>query len=127
MKRLNSVQSRADATIWQHCVEVWLNVRDCWPQFVHDIKDAGVILFCAVVSIAFLLLFPITFPIAGFVSRRNARREVGKYEKIIAANLRRDRIWQDLCPECGGELDTGWECNDCGFDAMQEAKLIRGF
>ena len=27
----------------------------------------------------------------------------------------------DLCPECGGELDTGWECNDCGFDASDIA------
>lgn len=25
---------------------------------------------------------------------------------------------QDRCPECGGELDTGWECNDCGYDAQ---------
>jgi len=24
----------------------------------------------------------------------------------------------NLCPECGGELDTGWECLDCGFDAQ---------
>lgn len=27
----------------------------------------------------------------------------------------------ERCPECGGPLDTGWECNDCGFDAMPEA------
>jgi hypothetical protein len=24
----------------------------------------------------------------------------------------------DLCPECLGDLDTGWECNKCGYDAM---------
>lgn len=30
-------------------------------------------------------------------------------------------IDQDICPECGGSLDTGWECNDCGFDAKPEA------
>lgn len=29
-------------------------------------------------------------------------------------------IAEDVCPECGGELDTGWECNECGFDAMPE-------
>lgn len=23
-----------------------------------------------------------------------------------------------ICPECGGHLDTGCECNSCGFDAM---------
>lgn len=22
----------------------------------------------------------------------------------------------DNCLDCGGELDTGWECNDCGKD-----------
>lgn len=25
---------------------------------------------------------------------------------------------EDRCPHCGGELDTGFECNDCGFDAL---------
>lgn len=24
---------------------------------------------------------------------------------------------EDICPRCLGELDTGWECNDCGYDA----------
>ena len=24
-------------------------------------------------------------------------------------------------PQCGGELDIGWECNDCGYDARDEA------
>ncbi len=33
-------------------------------------------------------------------------------------------IADDRCPECGGELDTGWECNDCGFDAYPEAMRI---
>jgi hypothetical protein len=28
---------------------------------------------------------------------------------------------EDTCPRCLGELDTGWECNDCGYDAMKEA------
>jgi len=23
----------------------------------------------------------------------------------------------DTCPKCGGDLDTGWECNTCGHDA----------
>lgn len=25
---------------------------------------------------------------------------------------------KELCPRCGGELDTGFECNDCGYDAL---------
>lgn len=31
-------------------------------------------------------------------------------------------IANDRCPECGGDLDTGYECNDCGFDALPELK-----
>lgn len=27
-------------------------------------------------------------------------------------------ISEDRCPMCLGQLDTGWECNDCGFDAQ---------
>ena len=23
----------------------------------------------------------------------------------------------ELCPKCSGDLDTGWECNSCGYDA----------
>lgn len=23
----------------------------------------------------------------------------------------------DICPKCGGNLDTGWECTKCGYDA----------
>lgn len=26
-------------------------------------------------------------------------------------------VEEDVCPKCLGELDTGWECNDCGYDA----------
>jgi hypothetical protein len=37
------------------------------------------------------------------------------YDKV-----RIDCIIENLCPECGGELDTGWECNRCYFDAMRE-------
>ena len=27
----------------------------------------------------------------------------------------------EKCPECGGELDTGWECNSCDYDARDLA------
>ena len=26
-----------------------------------------------------------------------------------------------VCVVCGGQLDTGWECNDCGADHMKAA------
>lgn len=40
---------------------------------------------------------------------------IGQHDKC-----RLDMIEEDLCPECGGDLDTGWECMDCGYDAMWE-------
>ena len=30
----------------------------------------------------------------------------------------RNLVAQDKCPRCRGELDTGWECTACGYDAM---------
>ncbi len=35
--------------------------------------------------------------------------------------LRRSLARRDICPECGGALDTGWECNMCGYDARDLA------
>lgn len=29
---------------------------------------------------------------------------------------------EDFCPMCLGELDTGYECNDCGYDAIEDAR-----
>ncbi|CAB4188024.1 hypothetical protein UFOVP1169_44 [uncultured Caudovirales phage] len=34
--------------------------------------------------------------------------------------VRRHMIKNDQCPECRGSLDTGWECNVCGYDAQPE-------
>jgi tRNA(Ile2) C34 agmatinyltransferase TiaS len=31
----------------------------------------------------------------------------------------------DMCPKCGGELDTGWECNRCGYDAMPHVVALQ--
>ena len=35
--------------------------------------------------------------------------------------LRRACARENICPQCGGELDTGWECNSCQYDARDEA------
>lgn len=32
--------------------------------------------------------------------------------------VRKELAKVDICPECGGDLDTGWECLDCNFDAQ---------
>ena len=37
--------------------------------------------------------------------------------------LDRELTKEDTCPRCLGELDTGWECNDCGYDAMPHVPL----
>lgn len=28
----------------------------------------------------------------------------------------------DVCLECLGELDTGYECNECNYDASEEVQ-----
>jgi rubredoxin len=38
-------------------------------------------------------------------------------EKVIAHPATKRIVDKEKCPKCGGGLDTGWECNDCGFDA----------
>ena len=40
---------------------------------------------------------------------------------LKSISLRHECALQDKCPQCGGELDTGWECNSCGFDARDDA------
>ena len=40
--------------------------------------------------------------------------------KALNDEHRQARIANDKCPECNGSLDTGWECNDCGFDAFDD-------
>lgn len=30
----------------------------------------------------------------------------------------------DICPQCLGELDTGWECVECGFDARPAVAAV---
>ena len=46
-----------------------------------------------------------------------ALRSVKSYPVKSGAVLR-TLVSVDVCPECGGELDTGWECNGCGYDAQ---------
>lgn len=38
-------------------------------------------------------------------------------------SMRRALAKENICPECGHETDTGWECNNraCGYDARLEA------
>ena len=35
-------------------------------------------------------------------------------------SIRIELMKRDLCPECGGCFDTGWECNDCRFDGRSD-------
>ena len=32
-------------------------------------------------------------------------------------------VSQDICPQCRGELDTGWECTTCQYDARWLAEV----
>lgn len=57
------------------------------------------------------------FPLAK--RRAKARSLAREADRSIV----RQRVVNDQCPQCSGELDIGYECNDCGFDAI---KLVRG-
>lgn len=41
-------------------------------------------------------------------------------DRALDLERRKRNVANDICPECRGELDTGWECNKCGFDAKPE-------
>jgi hypothetical protein len=47
----------------------------------------------------------------------------GKFP-VRSVEAREFWVSRDRCPECGGELDTGCECNECGFDAEPIRKRI---
>lgn len=38
---------------------------------------------------------------------------------VPPARLTLALVEEDVCPMCLGELDEGWECVDCGFDAVE--------
>ena len=41
--------------------------------------------------------------------------------KVILLDPVKRKVTKDICPKCSGHLDTGWECNECGFDAHELA------
>jgi ribosomal protein L37AE/L43A len=43
---------------------------------------------------------------------------------ILKAINDEKKIAQDVCPDCDGPLDTGWECNKCGADFRAAAMAI---
>lgn len=51
------------------------------------------------------------------------RKDIRTLTKFPATHpiIRRELARDDICPECGGDLDTGWECNSCRYDARDLA------
>jgi hypothetical protein len=46
------------------------------------------------------------------------------YSERHKRRTRLQLVAAEICPECKiGELDTGWECQSCGFDARPEALI----
>lgn len=41
-----------------------------------------------------------------------------------AWNTAEAMVKRNICPMCGGSLDTGWECNDCGHDARSAVDTL---
>lgn len=38
-------------------------------------------------------------------------------DSLILEHFVQALVEEDICPRCLGELDTGWECNACDYDA----------
>lgn len=51
----------------------------------------------------------------GVTPRNFQLHDVIRWLRIVA-------VHNDSCPECGGELDTGYECTSCGFDGLEVVK-----
>lgn len=51
---------------------------------------------------------------------RREREALARMENIDVLSVSvKEIVDRNNCPKCLlGELDTGWECNDCGYDAM---------
>ena len=47
----------------------------------------------------------------------------GEQERRMLAAVIHMEVRRDLCPKCGGSLDTGWECNNCGADWFDVAQV----
>lgn len=60
-----------------------------------------------------------TTPGAGKPDGKMHRQEsIAKLAELYTTAANANAPANDICPMCGGELDTSWECNDCGFDAI---------
>lgn len=56
------------------------------------------------------------------ITDRHKRKAKEKMKNVdVLPSSLKEIVDRDQCPECLGSLDTGWECNDCGFDAMDIA------
>lgn len=56
-------------------------------------------------------LFPKTYPLRGFPLRQ--------------VRQRRTAIEHEQCPDCGGWLDVGNECNECQYEAWRELQPMQ--
>lgn len=83
----------------------WGNAQH--PHFLLRLPLLGELMFAMQPN-----MFPRTYPLRGFPLRHALKR--------------RECIQQrHQCPECGGFLDTGDECNECGYDAAAELRGLR--
>ena len=78
-QRLNSTRKRADATIWQHCIELNLEFFDR----VHQMQGIVIESFAVGCYILLFILQPFTFPFIAYWRRREARNEIKKWDKMI--------------------------------------------
>jgi len=68
-------------------------------------------------------------PLAGFMENAAVTRSATEMPRESNPRNLSDAavkilIEEDHCPMCLGELDTGWECNECNYDAMPIGKQL---
>ncbi len=44
------------------------------------------------------------------------------YDKVERDTYRQELLQQGICPECYYDLDIGYECNQCGYDGVNELR-----
>lgn len=45
-------------------------------------------------------------------------------DRVVELGRQINSVREDQCPDCAGDLDTGWECNGCGKDWLSIGSVI---
>ena len=85
MKPLDTCELMANATIWQHCVQIYSDMHEI-PQLFWFVSKGIAMAMLSALAVVFVVLviatFPISFPLIGWWNRRVARKQWAAQQKI---------------------------------------------